>query len=61
MSRVSRSVANRRAIRRDEVAVDPTENLDLPAIRGRRDRIEPPETAHELLAALPDDESRRLR
>ena len=32
----------RRAIRRDEVAVDPTENLDLPAIRGRRDRIEPP-------------------
>ena len=46
----------RRAIRRDEVAVDPTENLDLPAIRGRRDRIEPPEKAHELLAALPDTE-----
>ena len=46
----------RRAIRRDEVAVDPTENLDLPAIRGRRDRIEPPEVAHELLAALPDSE-----
>ena len=46
----------RRAIRRDEVAVDPTENLDLPAIRGRRDRIEPPEVAHELLAALPDTE-----
>ena len=46
----------RRAIRRDEVAVDPTENLDLPAIRGRRDRIEPPEKAHELLAALPDSE-----
>ena len=46
----------RRAIRRDEVAVDPTENLDLPAIRGRRDRMEPPEVAHELLAALPDSE-----
>ena len=46
----------RRAIRRDEVAIDPTENLDLPAIRGRRDRIEPPEKAHELLAALPDSE-----
>jgi len=46
----------RRAIRRDEVALDPTENLDLPAIRGRRDRIEPPEVAHELLAALPDTE-----
>jgi integrase len=28
----------------------------LPAIRGRRDRIEPPEVAHELLAALPDTE-----
>src|ERR1700733_2887872 len=27
-----------------------------PAIRGRRDRIEPPEVAHELLAALPDSE-----
>jgi integrase len=46
----------RRAIRRDEVAVDPTENLDLPSIRGRRDRIEPPEKAHELLAAVPDTE-----
>ncbi len=43
-------------MRWDEVAVDPTENLDLPAIRGRRDRIEPPEKAHELLAALPDAE-----
>jgi integrase len=46
----------RRAIRRDEVAVDPTENLDLPAIRGRRERIEPPEVAHQLLAALPESE-----
>jgi integrase len=44
----------RRAVRRDEVSIDPTENLDLPAIRGRRDRIEPPEVAHELLAALPE-------
>ena len=32
----------RRAMRRDEVSIDPTDNLDLPAIRGRRDRIEPP-------------------
>ena len=46
----------RRAIRRDEISIDPTDNLDLPAIRGRRDRIEPPEVAHELLAALPDSE-----
>jgi integrase len=46
----------RRAIRRDEIAIDPTENLDLPAIRGRRDRIESPERAHEYRAALPDSE-----
>jgi integrase len=46
----------RRAIRRDELSIDPTDNLDLPAIRGRRDRIEPPERAHEYLAALPDSE-----
>jgi integrase len=46
----------RRAIRRDEIAIDPTNDLDLPAIRGRRDRIEPPEKAHELLAALPVSE-----
>jgi integrase len=46
----------RPALRRDEVALDPTENLELPAIRGRRDRIEPPEVAHELLAAFPEDE-----
>ena len=46
----------RRAIRRDEVSIDPTDNLDLPAIRGRRDRIEPPRRAHEYLAALPDYE-----
>jgi hypothetical protein len=43
----------RRAIRRDEIAIDPTNDLDMPAIRGRRDRIEPPEKAHELLAARP--------
>ncbi len=49
-------VVFRRAIRRDEVALDPTDNLDLPAIRGRRDRIEPPERAHEYLAALPNSE-----
>ena len=46
----------RRAIRRDEISIDPTDNLDLPAIRGRRDRIEPPERAHEYLTALPDSE-----
>jgi integrase len=49
-------VIYRRAIRRDEVTIDPTDNLELPAVRGRRDRIEPPEKAHELLAALPASE-----
>jgi integrase len=49
-------VIYRRALRRDEVAIDPTDHLELPAIRGRRDRIEPPERAHELLAALPEAE-----
>jgi integrase len=49
-------VIYRRAIRRDEVVIDPTDNLEMPAIRGRRDRIEPPDRAHEYLAALPDSE-----
>jgi len=46
----------RRAIEDDEIAVDPTDGLRLPAVRGKRDRIESPERAHELLAALPDTE-----
>ncbi len=46
----------RRAVRRDEIAVDPTNDLEMPAIRGRRDRIEPPEVAHHLLQALPASE-----
>ena len=43
----------RRAMRRDEVSVDPTKDLDLAAARGRRDRIAAPEEAQRLLAALP--------
>ena len=46
----------RRAMRDDLIAVDPTEGLELPAVRGRRDRIETPEQAHRLLAALPPEE-----
>ena len=46
----------RRAIRRDEVAVDPTAALDVPADRGRRDRFATPAEAARLLAALPADE-----
>jgi integrase len=46
----------RRALRDDLIAIDPTDGLELPAIRGRRDRIETPEQAHRLLTALPPEE-----
>jgi integrase len=36
--------------------IDPTRGLELPAVRGQRDRIESPENARKLLEALPDDE-----
>jgi integrase len=44
----------RRAIARGEVALNPTSGLELPAVRGRRDRIASPGEAGELLAALPE-------
>ncbi len=44
----------RRALARGDVAVNPTRGLELPAVRGKRDRIAPPEEAEELLAALPE-------
>ena len=43
----------RRAIARGDVAVNPTRGLELPAVRGRRDRIASPAEAAALLAALP--------
>jgi integrase len=46
----------RRAVRDGELAVDPTDGLELPAVRGRRDRIEAPERAAKLLQALPVEE-----
>ena len=45
----------RRAIQRDEVAINPT-NLDLPASRKSRDRIASPVEAKALLDALPASE-----
>ena len=42
----------RRAVARGEVAVNPTAGLELPAVRGRRDRIASPEEAAALIAAL---------
>jgi integrase len=46
----------RRALNRGEVAVNPTTGLELPAVRGRRDRIADPEEAVQLLAAVPPDD-----
>jgi integrase len=42
----------RRALNRGEVSVNPTAGLELPAVRGRRDRVADPEEARELVAAL---------
>ncbi|HET7646977.1 MAG TPA: tyrosine-type recombinase/integrase [Gaiellaceae bacterium] len=44
----------RRALARGDVAVNPTRGLELPAVRGRRDRIVSPDEAEALLAALPE-------
>ncbi len=42
----------RRALARGDVAVNPTSGLELPAVRGKRDRIVAPKEADALLAAL---------
>jgi integrase len=42
----------RRAFTRGDVAVNPTTGLELPAVRGKRDRIASPDEASKLLAAL---------
>ena len=46
----------RRAIQREQVAVNPCVNLELPRPTGRRDRIADPEEARALLEALPDED-----
>jgi integrase len=45
----------RRALVRGEVAVNPTAGLELPAVRGRRDRVASPREAEQLLEALTHD------
>ena len=42
------------AVRDGDLAVNPTTGLELPAYRGRRDRITTPAEATQLLAALPN-------
>jgi integrase len=44
----------RRACARGEVAINPTTGLELPAVRGKRDRIASPAEATRLLEALPE-------
>ncbi len=44
----------RRAVARGDVAVNPTAGLQLPAVRGRRDRIASVSESDGLLAALPE-------
>ena len=44
----------RRAVARGEVAVNATNGLELPAVRGKRDRIASPAEAESLLAVLPE-------
>jgi integrase len=46
----------RRALSRGEVAVNPTTGLELPAVRGKRDRIASPDEAVALISALPLDD-----
>jgi integrase len=49
-------VIYRRAVDRSEVAVNPTTALNLPAARGKRDRIADPVEAAKLIAAVPSDD-----
>jgi integrase len=43
----------RRAVSRGDVTIKPTTGLEIPAARGGRDRIAPPDECAKLLAALP--------
>ncbi len=43
----------RRALSRDELAVNPCSGLQLPAVRARRERYASPEEAEALIAAVP--------
>jgi integrase len=46
----------RRAVARGDAAVNPTAGLQLPAVRGKRDRIASVREADELLAVLPESD-----
>ena len=46
----------RRAVARGEIPINPTSGLEMPAVRGKRDRIVSPEHAATLLGALEDQD-----
>lgn len=46
----------RRALARGEVALNPVTGVELPSVRGRRDRIATPTEAAALIDALPEDD-----
>lgn len=46
----------RRALSRGEVSLNPTNGIELPAVRGRRERIATPEQAAALIAAAPEND-----
>lgn len=46
----------RRACARDGLPINPTRGVELPAVRGGRDRIASPAEAARLLAALPEED-----
>jgi integrase len=50
----------KRAIARGDIAMNPTSGLEMPAIRGGRDRIATPEECAKLLDALPERRDRAL-
>jgi integrase len=46
----------RRALKRGEIAINPTAALDVPTPRGRRERVATPTEAAALIAALPTED-----
>ena len=46
----------RRGVARGDLAVNPATGLELPAVRGRRERIASPEEAARLLVAVPEND-----
>lgn len=47
----------RRALSSGDVSLNPTNGIELPAVRGRHERIATPEQAAALIAAAPDDQA----